>query len=216
MRIYTKTGDTGLTGLYKSPRVGKNHPRIQAIGEVDELNCQIGVCLCTAIGWPSELLNEVQRTLMRVGGDLASPGDELVIGGKNSSFCRIHAGDIQWLEDQIDEMDNSLPALTTFILPGGCRSGAALHMARAICRRAERQVAELHFGDFPFNQHDLDLSQPAVRLLLHAGPPCQRQLRRAGAAMGSPGGRGLTWQWHTETREEASSTVAVQRVQPSG
>jgi cob(I)alamin adenosyltransferase len=181
MRIYTKTGDTGLTGLYKSPRVGKNHPRIQAIGEVDELNCQIGVCLCTAIGWPSELLNEVQRTLMRVGGDLASPGDELVIGGKNSSFCRIHAGDIQWLEDQIDEMDNSLPALTTFILPGGCRSGAALHMARAICRRAERQVAELHFGDFPFNPMVLTylnrLSDFFFTLARHVNDNCGAQER---------------------------------------
>lgn len=146
MRIYTKTGDEGRTGLYKGGRVSKASPRIEALGEIDEVNCLIGVCLQDLTAhYTSGMLERVQTDLMRMGGDLAAPGHEQndAVSGKNSGFLRMNENDILQLEAYIDQMEEELPPLTTFILPGGSRVGANLHLCRAVCRRAERRCVEL-------------------------------------------------------------------------
>ena len=131
MPIYTKTGDHGETGLFGNQRVPKDDLRIEAYGTVDELNSQLGVV--RAEGVPADLdrrLAEIQCALFEIGADLATPG------GK-ASLTRVEPG-IGQLERWIDETMDALPELRTFILPAGCREATALHVARTVCRRAER------------------------------------------------------------------------------
>jgi cob(I)alamin adenosyltransferase len=132
VRIYTKTGDRGETGLFGKQRVPKEHPRICAYGAIDELNAFVG--LMRAEPLPAELdghLAEVQATLFDVGADLATPGG-------NASVARVTAG-IGALERWIDAAEGELPPLRSFILPAGQREAALLHVARTVCRRAERE-----------------------------------------------------------------------------
>ncbi len=134
-KIYTKTGDDGTTGLGDGSRIAKNHPRAEAMGTVDELNCQIGM-LIAQLPEADELhpiLERVQHDLFDLGGELAVPGYELV------KPQRVTA-----LEECLDQYNDDLPALKNFILPGGSPSAAQAHLARAICRRAERNLVELH------------------------------------------------------------------------
>ncbi len=138
MKIYTRTGDLGETALFGGPRVGKDMVRIEVCGEVDELNCALG--LVRAEGLPEDLdclLDRLQNELFEVGAELATP-DPVKHGTR--TIGRRH---VQQMESEIDAMAASVPELTAFILPGGTRAAAGLHMARAICRRAERRLVAL-------------------------------------------------------------------------
>jgi cob(I)alamin adenosyltransferase len=141
MKIYTKTGDTGTTGLYGGERVAKSSPRIAAYGEIDELNAVLGiVCAETPHAPIRDSLSQVQSALFTVGAQLASPKQD-------SKIEIITAAHVDFLERQIDVVTGSLPALRTFILPGGGRTAAFLHLARTVCRRAERSMVELKSMD---------------------------------------------------------------------
>lgn len=140
MKIYTKTGDTGTTGLVGS-RVRKDDPRVCAYGEVDELNAVIGVAIAEAgDADPAALLKRIQRDLFAIGARLADPDARL---GTASAKTVIADSRIGELESTIDSCEAELPALRAFILPGGGRLGATLHLARTVCRRAERRVVAL-------------------------------------------------------------------------
>jgi cob(I)alamin adenosyltransferase len=139
MKIYTKTGDTGETGLFKGPRVPKHDLRVEAYGNVDECNAMIGVCLLhVQHDEIKSLLSSIQHELFEVGADLATPSQQ-----QEDSRWRIGAEMTANLERTIDRFEAQLPALTNFILPGGLLGGAYIHYARTVCRRAERSVSKL-------------------------------------------------------------------------
>jgi cob(I)alamin adenosyltransferase len=134
MKIYTKTGDDGSTGLFGGCRVNKNHPIVETYGTVDELNSVLGIA--QSLQPPTLIqtkLERLQNELFEVGADLSLPWKE-----KHELVHRIDAPYIERLEVEIDEMVKQLPPLTQFILPGGSQLAATLHQARTICRRAER------------------------------------------------------------------------------
>lgn len=132
-RIYTRTGDDGTTGLADGSRVAKDAPRLEAIGEVDELNCAVGVLLAGTLPPQMRLtLSAVQHDLFDLGGELSVPGHDI-----------IGASHIARLERELDTLNAELPPLEDFILPGGARESAAAHLARAVCRRAERKLVSL-------------------------------------------------------------------------
>jgi cob(I)alamin adenosyltransferase len=135
-RIYTRTGDGGTTGLVDGSRVSKADPRMAAIGDVDEANSAIGVAVVALAGGdPAAALTRIQNDLFDLGADLATPGEDFTPG---EMTLRIVPAQVTRLEDEIDALNADLAALTSFILPGGSTAGAALHLARAIVRRAER------------------------------------------------------------------------------
>lgn len=143
MRIYTKTGDTGDTGLFDGTRVMKDDLRIETYGTVDELNSVLGTAIAACT--PPELhplaalLTRIQCQLFDAGADLATP-----LGGKNESkIRRIGPDHITFLEGQIDAATAQLPPLSHFVLPGGTPAAAHLHLARTVCRRAERLLVTL-------------------------------------------------------------------------
>ncbi len=139
MKIYTKFGDSGETALYGGTRVGKDAPRIEAIGTVDELNAYIGYAQTLVEDTDlSELMAQIQNHLFAVGADLATPATHT----KAAEF-RIPADFTTAMEAAIDTLSEELPPLTNFILPGGCAAGAILHIARVVCRRSERRVVQL-------------------------------------------------------------------------
>lgn len=145
MKIYTKTGDDGDTGLWGGLRVGKDSPRVQAYGTVDECNAAIGVARAALAGAPAAgnlggLLAQIQDQLFVVGADLATPGEA-------ANIPRIGADAIAQLEQAIDATEAELEPLRQFILPGGTPAAAQLHLARTICRRAERCVVALARGE---------------------------------------------------------------------
>lgn len=132
-KIYTRTGDAGTTGLADGSRVDKDSLRIAAYGELDELNSHLGGVLAEDLPAPvSECLSEVQHLLFDLGGDLCIPG--------RHSLTREHS---TWLETWLDHFNDALPPLKEFILPGGNRAAAQCHVARAVCRRAERTLVTL-------------------------------------------------------------------------
>jgi cob(I)alamin adenosyltransferase len=141
-RIYTRGGDRGQTSLGDGQRVSKLHPRIEAGGTVDELNCAIGVA---GAAMPPESLRPVlaalQQFLFDLGADLCVPLPEP--GGRDLLPARISSQHVQQLEALIDRFNERLSPLNSFILPGGSPSAAALHLARAVCRRAERDLLRL-------------------------------------------------------------------------
>ncbi|MDJ0522116.1 MAG: cob(I)yrinic acid a,c-diamide adenosyltransferase [Planctomycetota bacterium] len=138
MKIYTRGGDDGSTGLYGGDRVSKADPRVDAYGSVDELNAVLG--WARAAG-PSEsvdaILGASQDTCFRLGAWLASAP------GKDPGVPRVNDDDVTTLETAIDALEDQLEPLKNFILPGGSEQGARLHVARTICRRAERAIVEL-------------------------------------------------------------------------
>lgn len=139
-RIYTRTGDGGTTGLYGGGRVAKTDPRIHAVGVVDELNAQIGLALAfmDPDGTVARQLASLQPDLFAIGSHLvSSPAD-----GRRPPMPDLPDGRVEQMEQWIDEADAALPPLRRFIMPGGSPAGAALHVARTICRRAERAVLE--------------------------------------------------------------------------
>lgn len=139
--LYTRSGDAGTTALFGGKRVPKDHPRVAAYGSVDELNSALGVAL-TAMrpGKLATALRGIQNELFNVGSELASEGGKAA--GFGSQFTNADKK-IAALEALTDEYDAKVPALRTFILPGGSPAGAWLHLCRTICRRAEREVVTL-------------------------------------------------------------------------
>jgi cob(I)alamin adenosyltransferase len=141
LKIYTRTGDAGETSLFDGTRVSKDDLRVAAYGEVDELNAAIGFARThVSRADVSALLAEVQRDLFGVGGQLANPAGS---SPKKVAKSALSEGSVQRLEEAIDALEAGLPPLKRFILPGGSMGGAALHLARAVCRRAERAVVSL-------------------------------------------------------------------------
>lgn len=137
-KIYTKTGDNGTTGLVDGSRVAKDAPRMQAVGDVDEANSAIGVAIATLGDRPETAwLTAIQNDLFDLGADLATPIPE---GADEPWALRVVESQIGRLEAQIDDMNADLAPLDSFILPGGSAGAAALHLARAITRRAERSA----------------------------------------------------------------------------
>ena len=139
MKIYTKTGDTGATGLFGGGRVGKDHPRVEAYGDVDELNAVLGMARAVEL-MPriDEVLVPLQRDLFGIGALLATPDLEKM--HEQLSKARIDADRIAELERAIDACEQELEPLRSFILPGGTLAAAHLHVARTVTRRAERAV----------------------------------------------------------------------------
>jgi cob(I)alamin adenosyltransferase len=135
-RIYTRLGDGGETHLGDMSRVAKTHPRIEAYGTVDELNAQIGLTR-TIAGLPEaygEWLGRIQNDLFDVGADIAAPEDP------SRERLRVLPEQTTWLEERCDEVNAGLPALKSFVLPGGTPAASHLHVCRTVCRRAERNA----------------------------------------------------------------------------
>ncbi len=132
VRIYTKSGDKGQTGLFSGERVSKTHPRVEAYGTLDEMNSHLGVVRSLRPAGPvDEKLDFLQRLVFELGSDLATvPAPD--------TQPRIRDEHVKWLESGIDEMTAAVPPLRAFILPGGSPAAAHLHVARCVCRRAER------------------------------------------------------------------------------
>jgi cob(I)alamin adenosyltransferase len=154
MKIYTKSGDQGETSLWGGGRVMKSHPRVNAYGTVDEANSMIGLALSFVPekeGLLVERLIRIQHELFQVGSELATQN-----GAKNTCPF-VGDGEIARLEVEIDEMEASLPALQNFILPNGSAAGSALHLARTIVRRSERECVDLG--------HSEPLRQELIRYL---------------------------------------------------
>ncbi|HEX5574805.1 MAG TPA: cob(I)yrinic acid a,c-diamide adenosyltransferase [Gemmatimonadales bacterium] len=142
MKIYTRTGDQGDTGLFGGGRVPKNHPRVTAYGDVDELNSALGLVRATPpLDWFEPLLKSIQRDLFSIGGQLATPDPAVV--AKALEKAKLSGGRVSEFERVIDEADAELPPLRAFILPAGTAKAATLHLARTVCRRAERSVVAL-------------------------------------------------------------------------
>lgn len=142
MKIYTKTGDAGETGLFGGTRVSKASGRVAAYGDVDELNSVIGLARLTPIDDERDaLLASIQSELFELGAELAARA------GKDTGVPRVGDVEVERLERAIDRAEEELSPLETFILPGGSSTGAHLHLARTVCRRAERAVVALAQGE---------------------------------------------------------------------
>ncbi len=146
-KIYTRTGDKGTTGLGDGSRVEKDNLRVEAFGTVDELNSTVGLVLAAQLPVNIQsILNRVQHELFDLGGELCVPGTTLI----PDSY-------VDGLEADLDMLNENLPPLKDFILPGGSDSAARCHLARTVCRRAERRVVAL--------AHDEDINQATIRYL---------------------------------------------------
>ncbi|THD65788.1 cob(I)yrinic acid a,c-diamide adenosyltransferase [Robertkochia marina] len=154
MKIYTKTGDTGTTALFGGDRVPKHHIRIESYGTVDELNSWIGLLRDQDIDRETkDILIEVQNKLFTIGAILATPPEKATLksGKDRLNIERISNEDITFLEKAIDKMDAELPVMTHFILPGGHPIVSYCHLARTVCRRAERRATHLYENE-PFEE----------------------------------------------------------------
>src|SRR5215204_3686158 len=158
MKIYTKTGDRGDTGLFGGGRVPKSHPRVDAYGEVDELNAALGLARALEpMPRIDELLVPIQRDLFAIGALLATPNLEKM--RQHLEKARVDEARVAQLEQAIDDADVELEPLRAFIIPGGSPKAAALHVARTVCRRAERRVIHL--------RHSVEI--PAI-VVVYPGP----------------------------------------------
>lgn len=146
MKIYTKTGDKGNTSLYGGKKVSKAHIRLEAYGTTDELNSFIGFILAfNHVEKIQEQLIAIQKNLFVLGAELATPKEKLFLKNGQSRIGKmIQDSEIEQLENWIDDWENMLEPLTSFILPGGGKSASAAHIARTVCRRAERTVVALN------------------------------------------------------------------------
>jgi cob(I)alamin adenosyltransferase len=148
VKIYTRTGDTGETALFGGTRVSKGDPRVEAYGEVDELNAWLGFAHATVSARPDSAafadilvaVVQIQRDLFALGARLADPGDKI---SARVTKAALHDADVERLEHLIDRLEADLPPLAHFILAGGVEAGAVVHLARAVCRRAERRMVML-------------------------------------------------------------------------
>jgi len=129
-KVYTRTGDNGTTGLGDGSRIAKDSPRIAALGDIDELNSLIGLLLTETLSTRiTPMLVTIQHDLFDAGGEVSIPG-----------YTRLTANHVQQLEQWLDDLNETLPPLKEFILPGGSRAAAVCHLARSVCRRAERRL----------------------------------------------------------------------------
>ena len=141
MKIYTKTGDTGETSLFDNTRVSKADARVDAYGEVDEVNACLGAARAAGVdGEMAALIESLQKDLFALGARLADPASRIAPRVEKAA---ITDASVQRLEQEIDRLEETLPPLRRFILPGGSASGALLHLSRTVCRRAERRVIAL-------------------------------------------------------------------------
>jgi cob(I)alamin adenosyltransferase len=150
MKVYTKTGDTGTTALFGGTRVPKDHARIESYGTVDELNSYIGLIRDQQMNQHyKDILIEIQDRLFTVGAILATPPEKELLknGQKRLQNLGIVESDIELLEKEIDTMENSLPQMTHFVLPGGHTTVSYCHVARCVCRRAERLAVHLSHNE---------------------------------------------------------------------
>ncbi len=144
VKLYTRSGDDGTTGLFSGARVSKNHPRIEAYGTVDEFNACLGLCIAACSKSALEIvirniLTQIQSRLFDIGADLATPQ-----GSKNAAkIVRIGDIHVDEVERWIDQIDGQNTPLQTFVMPGGSELAARLHLARTVCRRAERLMVAL-------------------------------------------------------------------------
>jgi cob(I)alamin adenosyltransferase len=144
MKIYTKTGDSGETSLIGGTRVPKFHLRIECYGTVDELNSYVGLIQCQEIDTPSKkILKEIQDRLFTIGSSLAADPEK-----SRMKIPDLNESDVTLLEEQMDQMNDALPTLKNFILPGGTTVVSFCHIARCICRRAERLTVQLASESF--------------------------------------------------------------------
>ncbi len=149
MKLYTKSGDDGTTGLFSGARVSKDHPRIESYGTIDEFNATLGMCAAACdVGNVLhrrllEILARLQSRMFDIGADLATPE-----GAKNESkIQRIGQEHVEEVEHWIDEIDGANTPLTAFVMPGGTELASRLHLARTICRRAEREMIHLSHSE---------------------------------------------------------------------
>jgi len=144
MKIYTKTGDTGETSLFDNTRVSKADARVDAYGEVDEVNACLGAARAAGVdGAMAALIESLQKDLFALGARLADPASRIAPRVEKAA---ITDASVQRLEQEIDRLEETLPPLRRFILPGGSACGALLHLSRTVCRRAERRVIALGAG----------------------------------------------------------------------
>ncbi len=161
MKIYTKTGDKGKTALFGGTKVPKHHIRIESYGTVDELNSHLGLVRDQDIDTHSKgILATIQNKLFTVGAILATDPEKAVLksGKERLNIPKISSEDIELLEQEIDNMNEALPPMTHFILPGGHQTVSFCHIARCVCRRAERLAAALN---------DLEPFQPETLMYLN-------------------------------------------------
>lgn len=150
-KIYTRTGDDGTTGLVDGSRTSKAAPRMAAVGDVDEANSAIGLAIVAlGQGTDADMLTRIQNDLFDLGADLATP----IADEEPAWALRIVEGQVAWLEGQIDRLNEGLAPLDSFVLPGGTPAAAAVHLARAIARRAERSAVAAA-GDVALNPQAL-------------------------------------------------------------
>jgi len=157
MKIYTKTGDKGTTALFGGTRVPKHHIRIESYGTIDELNAYIGLVRDQDIDERYQtVLISIQDHLFTVGAILATDPEKAILksGKERLNIPKISSDDIKMLEHEIDQMDASLPAMTNFVLPGGHQTVSFCHIARCVCRRAERLATALYEFE-PFQDETL-------------------------------------------------------------
>jgi cob(I)alamin adenosyltransferase len=144
VKLYTKTGDAGETTFVGGTRVPKSHPRVAAYGEVDEIGAWLGLVRAEGVDAQIDaMLDRIQRDLFAIGSHLADPTHRL---DDRQSKTQVTGADVVRLEGWIDELDAQLPPLTRFVLAGGAPAGARLHVARTVCRRAERHIVALGPG----------------------------------------------------------------------
>lgn len=139
MKLYTKTGDTGETSLFGGGRVGKDHHRVESYGQLDELNAVLGMARAEGLGALDALTQTLQDQLFTIGSILATPPESKAAG----HLPKLKPEWVTAMEQAIDGFDAQLPPLTSFVLPGGTKGAAALHLARCVCRRAERRIVPL-------------------------------------------------------------------------
>ncbi len=147
MKIYTKTGDKGTTALFGGTRVPKHHIRIESYGTVDELNSHLGMLRDQEIDEHSqEIILRIQDRLFTIGSTLATDPEKAVLksGKQRLEIPKISNQDIELLEKEMDKMNEELPPMTHFVLPGGHQTVSVCHIARCVCRRAERLATALH------------------------------------------------------------------------
>jgi len=150
MKVYTKTGDKGTTSLFGGTRVPKDHARIESYGTVDELNSYIGLIRDQEMNpHYKDVLVEIQDRLFTIGAILATPEDKVILknGEPRLKKLGITENDVQLLEHEIDKMDEELPQMTHFVLPGGHTTVSYCHIARCVCRRAERLTVHLSHNE---------------------------------------------------------------------
>ena len=155
MKVYTKTGDKGTTALFGGTRVPKNHIRIESYGTVDELNSYIGLVRDQEIAAHyKEILIRIQDRLFTIGAILATPPEKELLknGAQRLNIPKIVESDIELLENEIDEMEEALPPMTHFVLPGGHPIVSYCHISRCVCRRAERLAVHLDQNE-PIDGH---------------------------------------------------------------